>query len=432
MTSRPWIQWAMMWTIFITAWWMVDRFAPSAPWISSQEAVHPLPLMPVKPLMLEWSAKHHLDGAMAQESDRWDFFDSLDLDSTFHSAFIGNTSAWFRLRQFFIQLQNAKQSKVDVYHWGDSQIEGDRITGVLRESWQSRWGGRGPGWVLPLMPAPNPELTTAIEGNIQRQAGFGRKRATTALKLPFFAVNNIPDSATWHVRQNASSGSTLFGWTTTELWGDTAVNVSQRHLPVAKASSIPLPRGSVNGLHLGSDFGVMIHNLPLRGASGTLFDQLCDLDWQTIEKAHPPDMIMLQFGGNVVPGLSSKKQALQYAKRMANVVADLRGRFPSCSVVFIGPSDMGKTAEEYPGLSWVVEALKSELPKAGALFWNLQEAMGGKGSMANWHDDGLARNDHVHFTRKGAREAAQRLEHDLMLAWEEMRPPPASSKPMEP
>ena len=81
--------------------------------------------------------------------------------------------------------------QVDVYHWGDSQIEGDRITGALREHFQKKHGGQGAGRVMPLTPAP----TFAVQpirhtGRVRRVAGFGPRR-DEARRLRFFAVRPV-------------------------------------------------------------------------------------------------------------------------------------------------------------------------------------------------------------------------------------------------
>ena len=46
---------------------------------------------------------------------------------------------------FFKKLENAKTKKVRIMHYGDSQIEGDRISGRLRERLQKEFGGNGAG-----------------------------------------------------------------------------------------------------------------------------------------------------------------------------------------------------------------------------------------------------------------------------------------------
>ena len=47
----------------------------------------------------------------------------------------------------------SKNKTVRILHYGDSQLEGDRITDYVRNRMQLRFGGEGPGIVLPKEPA---------------------------------------------------------------------------------------------------------------------------------------------------------------------------------------------------------------------------------------------------------------------------------------
>ncbi|PKL81788.1 MAG: hypothetical protein CVV24_13420, partial [Ignavibacteriae bacterium HGW-Ignavibacteriae-3] len=52
-----------------------------------------------------------------------------------------------QLSYFFDALKNSKSKTVRIAHYGDSAIEGDLITADLRESFQSKFGGNGVGWL---------------------------------------------------------------------------------------------------------------------------------------------------------------------------------------------------------------------------------------------------------------------------------------------
>ena len=179
----------------------------------------------------------------------------------------------------------------------------------------------------------------------------------------------------------------------------------------------------LQSIFLGQPHGVYVHNLPMRGSSGTLFDKVPDADWMRLKTAHAPSLILLQFGGNAVPGIHTAQEARWFAKRLANNIRFLERTFPGIPIVFIGPSDMGKSPSTFPGLPMVVDALAAEIASTSALHWDLQAAMGGPGSMAEWVDRGWASDDHIHFTRRGAQEAGERLEQALLAAWQSLRTP---------
>ena len=58
--------------------------------------------------------------------------------------------------------------EVITLHMGDSQVEGDRITSSLRERFQDRFGGSGPGLIIPNDPFRlNPSVTISNSSNWQ-------------------------------------------------------------------------------------------------------------------------------------------------------------------------------------------------------------------------------------------------------------------------
>ena len=67
-----------------------------------------------------------------------------------------------------------KIKKVNICHYGDSQIEGDRMTSFIRQRLQTQFGGAGPG----LIPAINVYSTISFRhnysSNFQRKIIFGK------------------------------------------------------------------------------------------------------------------------------------------------------------------------------------------------------------------------------------------------------------------
>jgi hypothetical protein len=58
--------------------------------------------------------------------------------------------------------EESKSKVVRILHYGDSQLEGDRITDYLRNRFQQLFGGNGPGIVLPLEPAANSRISVFV------------------------------------------------------------------------------------------------------------------------------------------------------------------------------------------------------------------------------------------------------------------------------
>ena len=62
---------------------------------------------------------------------------------------VANTDTRAYLAAFYAALDSASTMPVRIVHYGDSQIEEDRITNILREQWQKAYGGGGVG-LIPL------------------------------------------------------------------------------------------------------------------------------------------------------------------------------------------------------------------------------------------------------------------------------------------
>ena len=75
------------------------------------------------------------------------------------ASIIPSDSAFSKVRQdptealgsFLDSLSHVKE-QVRIMYYGDSQIEGDRITSYLRKTLRISYGGTGPGLFLPVMP----------------------------------------------------------------------------------------------------------------------------------------------------------------------------------------------------------------------------------------------------------------------------------------
>jgi hypothetical protein len=81
------------------------------------------------------------------------------------------------LTAFYAALDSASSKPVRVVHYGDSQIEEDRITNILRERWQKEYGGGGVG-LIPLhqtIPTRSIRQWLSINGVVQTTQG-GPKR----------------------------------------------------------------------------------------------------------------------------------------------------------------------------------------------------------------------------------------------------------------
>ena len=347
------------------------------------------------------------------------------------------------LDPFFAALEKAGQEHLRILHYGDSQIEEDRISKVLRDSLQTRFGGGGPG----LMPVRDKYYTLSfaesssstpqrylVYGPAEMRGAGGRygvmgemchfdSTATTTL----YPIKSNDAPSRWFNRLTLLSSG---GGTYIQCRGQkVAVEPSQDivsttfTLPdsTSRVSFTHSGYRDIYGVMLDSDTGVSLDNIPMRGCAGTIFSSISSSQLGSFFSEQNVRLIILQYGGNVVPYTKTEKAISQYCEGISRQIRLLRGLAPDARILFIGPSDMSTSVQgkmqTYPHLPGLVESLKAACLESGAAFWDMYSAMGGEGSMKKWvtSQPPLAGSDYVHFTPLGAKTIGEMCYESLML-----------------
>jgi len=361
------------------------------------------------------------------------------------------------LNNFFNALSGLKTNpkSVHVLHYGDSQIEGDRITDYLRLKLQGQFGGSGPGLI---------SLTPIAEGVINRVTasnGWDRYNIFT-MKDKRVSHNNygvLGGFSRFHDYKKAGDTNTTSSAslvvTTTKLGGANAMaykniklfyggakfktwsefydgpaliradsfeaggNFRVKEYNITPGSNIHTFKFSGKdspdfyGMSLESDNGVVVDNIGLRGSSGTFFHQISFGQLKQFYDYLNVRLIILQFGGNALPSIKDATMAVNYAGYLRGQISILKKLAPRASILFIGPSDMsvkvGTEYVTYPYLEELRDAIKKEVLSSGCAFFDMYDCMGGKNSMATWVDKKLAASDYIHFSPQGARKIATLL-----------------------
>lgn len=373
---------------------------------------------------------------------------------------------------FFVRIERlSKTKRVRILHFGDSQIEGSRISSDINREFQQRYGGNGPGWLPVVDLVPSGVVRQENSGNWQRFSVFGYPRSKAHNRYGLMGAfarftdeindaNSLKkDSLNAVVRQHGSHESHPFG-DKKQAWfsiapfrksggGFDRVNLAFGNfrdtlfyrimegdfthdegfvLPekgfVQKEWIFPGSTGTLRfeweatdspdfyGLAIQQSRGVYVDNIAMRGSSGTEFHKM-DLGLLTDQIGDDEvAMIMLQFGGNTMPGMKSSEQVNDYGRYFKGQIKRFKTVFPNAAFLVIGPSDMslkdGLDYVTYPFLPEVRDALKKAAFAEGAAYWDVFEAMGGKNSMPSWvnSEPPLAASDYVHFSVEGARKIA--------------------------
>ena len=331
------------------------------------------------------------------------------------------------LHSFYTSLPAAQTRVVRVVHYGDSQIEEDRMTQQIREMLQNRYGGKGVG-LLPLVQTI-PTVTTRQElrmngRNVTPMQGprrylvYGPKhdQRKDGLYGPMGQSAWMADSlvrgseAVDAVAVPQTDGSHYELW---KVFADSSVHYT------CSGDTVHLRgKGAVYGMSQESGTGIIVDNIPMRGCLGLVFTHVDSAQLGTFYRDENVRLIIMQYGGNAIP--FNKKagtiQSIVYGLR--DQVRYIRACAPQTSILFIGPSDMLTLSNgewvTYPMVPYMDGLLRKMALEENIAYFSLYRWMGGAGSMLRWKELGLAGEDGVHFTRAGARKAGKAVAEWLL------------------
>jgi hypothetical protein len=354
----------------------------------------------------------------------------------------------------------ASGSKTRIAYFGDSMIEGDLITGELRNSLQNEFGGTGVGFV------PIKSVTAEFRGTVHHAFSddWQEYNLVTPQLLPAyplglsghaFVPRVVPaaDSAAgatagaswveyrgggpWARVRRFEQARLYYGPGAThdqvlvttdghlvphELAGTHAANelvlrpgTPAREMRLDFATHAPR---AVYGVSFESLRGVTLDNFSFRGNSGMSLTRIPFKELASFGEVLDYKLIILHYGVNIAS--ASYPNYVFYERAMARVVDRMQRAFPQASILIIGMSDKSSRIDgEFqtdPSVPRLLAAQQRLARRTHAAFWNLFEAMGGENSMVGWVEatPPLANKDYTHVNARGAHQIAGLLFNYLM------------------
>ena len=354
-------------------------------------------------------------------------------------------------------LQLAATRHVRILHYGDSQIECDRITSLLRQRFQEEFGGMGVGLVPALQTIPMFTLRSSIyPDDVEQYLAYGPAdmRGPDNFYGPMAKVTHIPEHATIQLtgtggrdyrKASRFSRITVITRHPATLLLSTGKKEEEEE-EEEEPEEMPLSSGgepcfyttwlnrSLNsvtlevqgetdilGIQLDGQRGVNMDNIPMRGSSGNSLMSISRSSLRPFFHHENVALVILQFGGNSTPHLNRSKLH-DYKENIKQLIRSFQTLAPQAKVLFIGPADMARNREDgelesYPILPALNDSLRAAACEAGAAYWSMYAAMGGRGSMVRWVEANpqLAGEDYIHFTSLGAKKIACLLYDTLHL-----------------
>lgn len=377
--------------------------------------------------------------------------DSLSMITVPRTIPLKSYTGMQHLKRFFeklYELDQSKESKVRIAYYGDSMIDGDLIVQDFRSAFQSYFGGRGVGFVP--IESESARTRYSIKHHTQgnwRQENFMKGRAdsipyginggvffptdSTArvtylasgiknayrLNSPrlFYGTGN--ENAFLKVTEEKDSSATFIALNGSLSMNSTTIstnNLRKIELDFSNAQNTP-----IYGVDFSNPTGIAVDGFSNRGNSGLPLSLLDISQMQRFDKNFSYDLIILQFGANVL-AIKSKNYNW-YKSRMTKVVTHLKQAFPEADILILGTADKGtKFKGAVKTDSSVVKLLRSQQDyalKTESSFISLFHLMGGVNSMPIWTDQKLANNDYTHFSPQGSRKIGRMIYGELMAGY---------------
>lgn len=357
----------------------------------------------------------------------------------------GNPQALYQFFRSLESLENQENQLYRVLHYGDSQLEGDRISSALRKKLQERFGGCGVG-LLGATSYTNVKFSVLQENDSRWKNHFvlGQKKANFGLYAYCFQLDSLAEivlkksDKTYPTHQKVENIKILYKNTLTLSIEENTSLRQERKLEasIANVEVMPLNQNfeeikitcqgdkntEIYALALDCQRGIAVDNIPIRGSAGLEFRKMNAANLRKQSKDLNVKLLILQFGVNVT--MNARDYSF-YENKLVEQILFLKKCIPNASFLLIGTSDRSyKTAEgyaSYPAVERLRDTQKRVAARTGCAFWDLYEAMGGRNSMPLWVAEDLAAKDFTHFKPKGAELVGNMLAEALLQEYNKFK-----------
>lgn len=350
-----------------------------------------------------------------------------------------DTLATTRFDAFISKLANGED--VRIAFMGDSFVEGDIVTCDLREELQSRFGGRGAGFI----PADIPFAT--VRKSIKRTSANWKtysvmkpKEAPEALRERLFISGYLAEgragattrwqATTSHasldsctqarillISRDTSRVEVVLGDTLRNefmIAGDERVREIYVEGPVDDIR-LRVVEGSVMcyGATMEGNGGVTVDNFSVRSNNGhAIFGTSATVNRQ-VDELLGYDLVVLQYGLNIMQ--KGQRVYAKYRDQVRDMIAYAERCFPNAAIMVVGVSDRWVKNTETNAYEPIgsVDALTSYQRAAAdsckVVFWNTSRVMKGLGGMPTFVSNGWAAKDYTHINYAGGKRIANAL-----------------------
>jgi len=348
---------------------------------------------------------------------------------------------------FFEQLYRQQHGELTgplrALHYGDSHVAADEWTGDIREHLQQTFGDGGSGYSLAGRPWNSYRRFDVKSGSTRgwHSDGLvgrtgdgiyglgGVSMSTTVPRQSIFLLAEAQRFELYYLQQPGGGAIQIYDNGTPveriSTDGETAPSYfhydaepGQHRLEVETLEHAPV---RLFGWVAEKPTGVTYEALGINGAQASMILNWNDAVLKSNIERRNPALIVLSYGTNEA---GHKDWTLEtYRDMFARMIERLRADAPTATILVIGPPDRsirvrGKGWVTLEGMDMIVEAERQAALAQGCAFWDQRAKMGGKGSMRQWVQAGMAQADYTHLTAPGYHMIGDAMFRDLMSEYD--------------
>ena len=348
------------------------------------------------------------------------------------------------------QLAQTDNRKVNIVHIGDSHIQADYMTSIIRRNFHRHFGNAGRGLIVPLRVArtnepnnfrtaskvvwrskrcvlPDQPLPIGVGGvtieTTDRQANLEISMNDLWLDYSFNSLTLFyeEDHNSFDFQVRGADGAELgiipgkpqdstqnFSTISWEKNVD-AINIE------AKQTQADQSRAIIYGAVLEKpDAGVLYHAIGVNGAKFRHYNEAKHFAAQTA--GLKPDLFIISLGTN--ESVDYPYLDKNFFTQIDQLLTALKKNNPAASFILVTPQDVfRKRTKPNPGIAQVRQLIIQYAVENGIAFYDMYRAMGGEHSAANWTENMLLSGDGIHLTRDGYEYQGNLFYHALMKSY---------------
>jgi lysophospholipase L1-like esterase len=361
------------------------------------------------------------------------------------------------LDDFFENLYQQKinnDRKINIVHIGDSHIQADYLTMVVRRSFQTFFGNAGRGLIMPCRVAGTNEPPNFISSSNVKWlskrcvhpneplpigiSGITINSSVPGAKLEIYLNDLWQDYSSRSLSLFFNKNARSYSFNIKDTLDNSLATIDPAESPFENFSQTSLKNpalafvietvkttdeqnnATIYGILLSNETnGIFYHAIGVNGAKYEHYNAAQYFSRQTA--LLKPELFIISLGTNEAINFPYLDKNLSL--HVDRLVSSLRSINPLARFILVTPPNAFRKKTKFnPGINIVRETILQYAVENGYAFYDMYKALGGERAADAWKDAGLLRPDGVHFTKEGYEYQGNLLFSALMKSYNEFVP----------